>query len=174
MKRIISALIVFLLSYLIFLDSAYATTYYVATTGNDLSSGTENAPWKTIQKAANTLVAGDTVYIRSGTYNERLVPKNSGTATNYITYTSYPSETAVLDGTGLSIAHYGGIVNLVSNSYLRISGLRMQNSSGVGIYSSASHFLIIEKNTIYNTNTSGIGIWRSDNIIVDGNDISLE
>ena len=57
--------------------SVSATVYYVATDGNDGNPGTEALPWQTIQKAAKTMVAGDTVYIRSGTYNERVIPENS-------------------------------------------------------------------------------------------------
>ena len=43
-----------------------STTYYVALTGSDTNPGTQAAPWRTIQKAANTLVAGDTVVVQSG------------------------------------------------------------------------------------------------------------
>lgn len=44
------------------------TTYYVSPSGNDKNPGTETQPWQTIQKAADTLVAGDTVYIKEGFY----------------------------------------------------------------------------------------------------------
>lgn len=56
---------------LIFLvNLSYGKIYYVAKNGNDSNPGTESQPWRTIQKAAETLVAGDTVYIKAGTYNE--------------------------------------------------------------------------------------------------------
>src|SRR5204863_2597708 len=35
--------------------------YHVAKTGSDTAPGTETAPWRTVQKALNTLRAGDTV-----------------------------------------------------------------------------------------------------------------
>ena len=44
------------------------TIYYVAPDGNDSNPGTESLPWRTIQKAANNMVAGDTVFIRAWTY----------------------------------------------------------------------------------------------------------
>jgi hypothetical protein len=44
-------------------QASHAANYYVATTGNDTNAGTEAAPFKTIQKAANIVNAGDTVYI---------------------------------------------------------------------------------------------------------------
>jgi hypothetical protein len=45
-------------------------TYYVATTGNDTNPGTQSQPWRTIQHAADTAQAGDTVIVKAGTYNE--------------------------------------------------------------------------------------------------------
>lgn len=56
---------------LVFLESveANATTYYVATTGNDSSAGTSASPWRNPQKcAAYPVKAGDTCLVRSGTY----------------------------------------------------------------------------------------------------------
>ena len=61
-----------------------ASTYYVAPDGHDLNPGTEALPWRTIQKAADTLVAGDTVYIKAGVYEEQVIPQNSGSPGSYI------------------------------------------------------------------------------------------
>jgi hypothetical protein len=67
-------------------SSANGATYYVATTGSDTNSGSTSAPFKTIQKAADVAQAGDTVHVKSGTYNERVSVKNSGTFSNPITF----------------------------------------------------------------------------------------
>lgn len=75
-----------------------AATYYVSESGDNLNPGTLNQPWKTIQKAASTMVAGDTCYIRAGTYRETVTPANSGTAGNPITYKAYAGETVVING----------------------------------------------------------------------------
>lgn len=61
--------------YVIISSPLFSGTYYVAVNGNDSNLGTENQPWKTIQKAANTLTAGDVVYIKAGIYHERIIPK---------------------------------------------------------------------------------------------------
>lgn len=56
---------------LVFLESVEvnATTYYVATTGNDSSPGTSASPWRNPQKcAAYPVKAGDTCLVRRGTY----------------------------------------------------------------------------------------------------------
>ena len=82
----------FLLAVLVFM-LAHGATYYVAPNGSDANPGTEAQPWCTIQKAAATLIAGDTAYVKAGTYNEKVVPQNSGSPGNYITYTAYPGHT---------------------------------------------------------------------------------
>lgn len=66
-----------------------ATTYYVTKDGNDANSGSEAQPWETIQKAADTMRAGDTVNIKAGTYVERVRPKHTGSEGNWITYQAY-------------------------------------------------------------------------------------
>ena len=55
---------------MLFPGSIQATDYYVATSGNNSNSGSESQPWRTIQKAANVLANGDTVFVTAGTYNE--------------------------------------------------------------------------------------------------------
>ncbi len=44
--------------------------YYVAVDGNDASDGAIDAPFKTFQKALSAAVAGDTIYVRGGTYTK--------------------------------------------------------------------------------------------------------
>ena len=78
--------------------SALAATYYVATNGNDAATGAFATPFRTIQKAASVMVAGDTGYIRGGTYRETVTPANSGTAGSRITYAAYNNETVIISG----------------------------------------------------------------------------
>jgi len=63
-----------------------AATYYVATNGSDVSSGSIGAPWLTIQKAANTAVAGDTVLIGDGNYNEEVTSTQIGSTNNWVKF----------------------------------------------------------------------------------------
>jgi hypothetical protein len=151
-----------------------AMVYYVAPSGKDSNPGTASQPWQTIQKAANTLVVGDTVYIRAGTYPEQVVPQNSGSAGNYITYAAYPGETVTIDGSGITLPDdLAGLFHISGKQYIRVSGLRVinagPNDNNAGIMVLDSSNIIVENNSTYNTNSSGIGVWGSNSITVDGN-----
>src|SRR5437764_297083 len=76
--------------------------FYVSTTGSDSNPGTLSSPWRTIQHAANSVQAGDTVYVRGGVYNESVNISVSGSATaGPIAFQTFPGEQAIVDVTGL-------------------------------------------------------------------------
>ena len=92
----------FILSFITFISStilllsapSWAATLYVATTGSNSNPGTIERPFATIQYALARLNAGDTLYIRAGTYAQAfntfiLV---QGAPSQPITITSYPGE----------------------------------------------------------------------------------
>ena len=115
------------------LPSRSGTTYFVSTAGNDNNAGSLSAPWRTIQKAANTVKAGDTVQVRAGTYNEIVTMKASGNATSgYITFQNYPGELPIVDGTGLAVGSSGqtGLFSLEGTfNYIVIQGFEIRNFS---------------------------------------------
>ena len=131
-----------------------ATEYYVATTGSDSNPGTLAAPFATLQKAADTVVAGDTVWIRGGTY-KITTPKSSGAGiqlsksgtsdTNRIKYWAYPGETPLFDFTNLTISTSGytfGIV--ISGNWVHLKGIEeccvpMNTSSNNGFASEGTN-----------------------------------
>ena len=159
-------------------ESAFSASYYVALSGSDTNPGTQSSPWKTITKAANTLIAGDVAYIASGTYPERLIPQNSGSNGQYITYTAQTGADVVIDGATVTLPPYdSGLVQIENKNYIKISGLQVHNAgpnpNNSGIYLDYSNNIIIENNTIYNTVSSGIGVWNSTNVVIDGNEIEL-
>jgi hypothetical protein len=79
------------------------SSFYVATTGNDSNPGTQAAPWRTIQHAADSAQAGSTVNVRGGIYEELVSINVSGNATDgFITLRSYPGEMAVLEAAHLT------------------------------------------------------------------------
>ena len=104
-----------------------AQTYYVDknhASASDSNPGTESQPWATIQHAAETLVAGETVYIRAGVYYENIYFDNSGTEGNFIVFSAYAGEKPVIDGTGVTESQNGMIIN---QSYLKITRLEIRN-----------------------------------------------
>jgi len=140
--------------------------FYVSTTGNDANSGTSGSPWRTIQHASNVAQPGDTIYVYGGTYNEAVTINVSGNATaGYITFQSYPGQTAIIDGTGLPVNGQTGLVNIQDKNYLVVSGFEIRNySTGstanvpIGIYiTGADGYIQILNNHIHNIKTSASG-----------------
>jgi hypothetical protein len=78
---------------------AAATTFYVATTGDDSNLGTLAAPFKTINKCAQIVQPGDTCLIASGTYRETVTPANSGTSEQPIKFEAAPGAHVVVSST---------------------------------------------------------------------------
>jgi Protein of unknown function (DUF1565)/Right handed beta helix region len=150
-------------------------TYYVSTTGNDLNPGTLAAPFRTIQHAANTAVAGDAVQVRGGVYNEKVhLPHSGNTTSGYISFTNYPGETAVVDGTGISCCGstgQDGLFSLTTNSYIIIEGFEIRNyatstaatATGIDFEGAGSHVQILN-NHIHNIETTG-GTCRNSNAL---------
>lgn len=52
--------------------------YHVAKSGSDQNRGSADAPFATIQRAADLAVAGDTVIVHAGEYREWVKPRNGG------------------------------------------------------------------------------------------------
>jgi hypothetical protein len=142
--------------------SRSGVTYYVATTGNDNNAGTLSAPWRTIQHAANSVHSGDVAEVEGGVYNEIVTIPASGNATQgYITFESYPGQTAILDGTGLTVAggKQAGLFSLEgTHSYIVIQGFEIRNFKSstknavpVGIdFEGAGSYLEFLNNHIHN------------------------
>ena len=108
---------------------AFSQAYYVAPDGADTNPGTLAEPWKTIQKSANTLTPGDTVYVRGGVYNEKVNINVSGSANNgYITFRNHENEIPILDGTGLSVPESNnGMFLIVDQHYIIVEGFEIRN-----------------------------------------------
>src|SRR3954464_3928766 len=61
--------------------------YYVdAANGDDANQGSASAPWKTIQKAANSVEGGGLVNVNAGTYNEQVTVSRSGSSGGLLTF----------------------------------------------------------------------------------------
>src|SRR5690349_6970750 len=54
-------------------------TYYVSGQGSDTAAGSQEAPWRTIQKATSTAPAGATIVVGTGSYGPFAVTKHGQT-----------------------------------------------------------------------------------------------
>jgi hypothetical protein len=157
---------------LAFAVNAAAAEYYVAPTGDDSNPGTMDQPFATLQKGNDVAKAGDTVWIRGGTY-QVVTPANSGAGialtksgtsdTSRINYWAYQGEVPVFDFSMLKISttsYTHGIV--VSGSYLYLKGLEVENvpmntNSNCGLSASGSNN-IFELLNLHNNNGTGLFI----------------
>jgi hypothetical protein len=132
-------------------------TLYVATNGNDTNTGrTTDDPLRTIQRAANIAQPGDTIYIRAGTYPIQIAFTRSGTPTQPITWTSYPGETAILDGsdqTPVDSSHRVWVQNITHNTF---ANLEIRNGPREGIIIQNAHHNLFTHLHIHGHHTSGI------------------
>ncbi|MBI4556001.1 MAG: right-handed parallel beta-helix repeat-containing protein [Candidatus Hydrogenedentes bacterium] len=149
--------------------------FYVSESGLDTNPGSELEPWQTIQHAAESLTAGQTVRIRAGTYNERVVPQNSGTPGAYIIYEAYAGETVTVNGTGVSVPQWSGLFDILGREYIRVSGLRIINSTSdpnnLGIQADGASHITLDHNYVTNTNDSGIGVWTCTDVLIEYNEV---
>lgn len=110
-----------------------ACTYYVDyTTGDDSDNGTTEAlAWKTVAKVnAATLTAGQVVCFKRGeTWNEALLPGQSGSSGSPITFTAYGSG-ALPKLTGGAEIYSLGVANGIS--YVNASYLELSNTTAGG------------------------------------------
>lgn len=66
--------------------------------GNDENNGSREKPWKSLEHALKNLKAGDTLYLRGGSYFENMYVSLVGTKNQPIVIRSFPGEQAVIDG----------------------------------------------------------------------------
>ena len=118
---------------------AFCKIYYVATNGNDANAGTISSPFLTIKRAQTSVVAGDTVYIRGGTYvmTEAQIAQysgiwayvtllnKSGSSGKRINYWAYPGEKPVFNYSNIKPAGYRIHAFQVTGSWIHIKGLEV-------------------------------------------------
>jgi len=193
---IYATLVVIVLALVQTLAGQAGTTFYVSTSGNDTNPGTLRAPWLTIQHAANRVQPGATVYVSAGIYHESVNFPTSGRALAPITFQSYPGQTAVIDGTGVSCCGSSatqGLINIMgSMSYITISGFEIRNyttskaaltPAGIWVTGSGSGVQLLN-NQVHNITTTsekngnafGIAVYGTSsspitNLTISGNQV---
>ncbi len=146
-----------------------ADVFFVAPDGDDAHPGTFEQPWATVNHAAQVLQAGQTVYLRGGLYTlaTQVVPAHSGQADAWITYRAYPGEQPILDASAIdndgsgSFSHDAGSFNIERQAYIRVIGLKVQNSHQAGFMVRDAQHIELYNNIAETTFAPGIGVWRT-------------
>jgi parallel beta-helix repeat protein len=141
-------------------------TYYVSNLGGDNQAGSSAAPWLTLQKAADTVVAGDTVIVRAGTYVGFDI-RRDGAATSRITFSAEPN---VLINQRNSRTPDG--INLEGADYVTIEGFAVIGTPRAGIRTVTNTGVILRNNRCDQNNTWGILTGFSANILIENNECS--
>lgn len=147
--------------------TAMSATYYVSKSGNNTYPGTQALPWLTIQKAADTMAAGDTTIVSAGTYGENIKTVRSG----------LPGKLITLQANGF-VTVQGGIAVAPGHNYIKIDGFVL--SGEIGQYNAFLYiqgsYCEISNNAITYTGTTPIyGILFGDNssyCVVGGNTLT--
>jgi parallel beta-helix repeat protein len=152
-----------------------AATYYVATHGDDNRTAQqaqkELTPWRTLQKAVDAVVAGDSVLVSPGTYTEKVTfSKKHGSPGKWISVkgqgTPEPKVVGVANADG-----YGGSFDIVDSSYIEINGFEATapGTNTVGIGALRSHHVRVQNCIAHGNGQSGIGTMHCDYVFVENN-----
>ncbi len=160
-----------------------AEVYHVDVKGNDdKGAGSNERPWRTIQRALEECEAGDTVLVHPGVYAERVEFNNSGSATKgWISLLG--EDGATISGKGVKGQQ---LIRAENQSYLRIQNLSLvdnldkKESAAIMIEGGGSHYEIRNCRIARckGKNAIGIGFYGSQadvplsDIVIDGNSIT--
>jgi hypothetical protein len=159
--------------------SVLASTYYVAPGGSDSAAGTLAAPWKSLARAQTTAVAGDTVYLRGGTYTvtsgvnacasqtdtvNAILLNKSGNTSNPIKYWAYGSEKPVFDFSKITDNCRVKGINITA-SWVHLKGLELKgvpqgnylNHESWGVWVNGSRN-VLEMLNVHNIQGAGVFI----------------
>jgi parallel beta-helix repeat protein len=143
---------------------------HVSPSGSDSGNGSLSSPFRTLAQAQAVARPGMTVYLQGGIYPAaKLELATSGTAASPITYTSYPGETAVLDGTGAALGPNDAILT-VTGDHIVVSGVEIRNSSGRGVTVYHSNGTVVRSNKIHDVRYAAISA-SGDNLLIERNEI---
>lgn len=152
---------------LVLVGAAPQAVYYVSTEGNDTNPGTADKPFRTVQKGVDACGPGETVRIRGGVYEERVLLKRSGSYFGRdITITADADEPVVLAPKAGNTAY--AIFDTGGQDHLIIRGIRVKNNPECGIAVTGSWRVRLEKCSSSQTGASGIIVDKSHGVVVDG------
>ncbi len=162
MQRIVLATILVL----VVSAPAGAVTYYVAPVGSDSANGlTPGTAWATLQKAADTVAAGDTVHVADGNY-VGFDLRTPGTAADPIAF--------LADGANVRITADNDStpdgINIEDSAYATVDGFIVNNRTRAGIRAAVSDHITIRNCSCGNNGRWGIFTGYVDDLLVENNE----
>jgi len=126
--------------------------FYVAPAGNPAGNGSAQRPWDlqyALSGAQGRVHAGDTVWLRAGTYHGAFRTELDGAAGRWIVFRQYPGERATIDGTLRA-----------DGSYLAFWGFEIMQSAPdtYGIQANTAHGKFINL-IVHDAGTQGVSFW---------------
>ena len=143
------------------------STYYVSPVGSDSAAGSLAAPWKTLQRAANAVAAGDQVVVRAGTYAGFNLTAD-GTAASRITFSADPGVFITAPNPSGPQAGRDGI-NVEGADYVTVEGFNISGMSRAGIRVVTNTNAVVRNNTCSNNGYWGIFTGFAENVTIEGN-----
>lgn len=155
----------------------FSREWHVAINGNDASAGSSQAPFRTVYRGVESLQAGDTLTVHEGTYS---LDQRHGIR---IAIQGTESTRTLIRAQGAVILqdsptdqwntfNWDGVLKVDQSAWVMLEGFQVRNSGSMGIYVNASRHITVRRNSTYRTLLSGIGVWGSQAVIVDSNDVS--
>jgi hypothetical protein len=145
-----------------------AVHFFVAPNGSRYGDGSFTRPWDLATALAHpkTVLPGDTIWLRAGTYRGAFYSRLTGTKASPIVVRQYPGERSVLDSNGSgntpTLAVYGAWTTYwgfeIMNSYTQRvipTGTSYGRGNGVQIMAPGSKFI----NMIVHDTLQGFGFW---------------
>jgi hypothetical protein len=161
---------------LLAISQSFAGVYFVDPKGNDSSPGTLEQPFASLQKGHDRAVAGDTVWIRGGTYAFQGAGANADAGVSFtksgqsdtrrICFFAYRDEKPVFDFSGLSLRGTvsGAGFYLKGSNWLHFRGLEIRNvpqpggRANNGVWANPASNIIYERLDIHHIGGSGLFI----------------
>ncbi len=168
MKQSLTIILLAILNCLLFNSNVSATTYYVSPTGTSTAAGTITAPLSFTTAIGKSLISGDSIIVRGGSYNFSSLQtiSKSGSATNFYHIVAFKGETPVFDFRTQAYNSSNQGVK-ISGNYVHFKGITIQGAGDNGLQVTGSYNKI--ENCIFRWNCdSGLQMKTGgDNLILN-------
>ena len=158
--------------YILTCSTGWAATHYVNNSGSpscaNSGSGTLAAPWCSLSYGIAHISGGDTLFVRTGTYNEELdITGPAGSAALPTTISAYPGDAPILLGNGIN----SGRIKIELTSYMTFSGFEVTNFNQ-GIFVETASNIIVSNCVVHNIGQEGIHVhYGSSFVTLTGNTV---